>query len=282
MRYLYLLVSLLVFAHDAFAEDRYETYYNSRYNYSISYPRETLFPQGESDNGDGQTFLSRDGQARLSVYGSENIFEQSLEELFREESRGGQSDDLTRVVTYKVLKKDWFVISGLSSGKVFYKKTILRNGRFKSFLFEYPETQKNIFNAVTTRLASSFNALEDKRVVTVPDAPRSVAQGNSPEPSSESPYPRISMEDLKTDIKEMLGKKVSVSALAQTVGQLFLLKSDLMDMTPIVFDIDTLPREDRKKLVNSCQIVPCRAVFFGTIKSLNMGIGLRVEKVIWN
>jgi|688.fasta_scaffold1528260_1 hypothetical protein len=80
----------------------------------------------------------------------------------------------------------------------------------------------------------------------------------------------------------MLGKKVSVSALTQTVGQLFMLKSDLMDMTPIVFDIDTLPREDRKKLVNSCQIVPCRAVFFGTIKNFKMGIGLRVEKVIWN
>ena len=59
---------LLVFVAHAFASrspalaSGWKTYTNARFGYSISYPADVLMPQGESDNGDGQKFLSRDGR----------------------------------------------------------------------------------------------------------------------------------------------------------------------------------------------------------------------------
>lgn len=134
----------------------YLTYHNTKFNYSITYPKDVLYPQGESDNGDGQKFLSKNADASLTVYGSNNVLEQSLEDLYLEESRGGTYDNPKKVVTYKVLKNNWFVISGYNSGKIFYQKTILNKNQFKSFYFEYSESKKKIYDPVTKQIASSF------------------------------------------------------------------------------------------------------------------------------
>src|SRR5436190_13571117 len=50
-------------------ENGYRTYSNARFAYSISYPSDLLVPQGESDNGDGQKFQSKDVRAVMLVYG---------------------------------------------------------------------------------------------------------------------------------------------------------------------------------------------------------------------
>lgn len=145
------LSSLLMVSLCASAEQTYHTYSNSRFEYSISYPKELLFPQGEAENGDGQKFLSKEADASLLVYGSHNINAQTIKERYREESRGG-----TKVVSYRVLKDNWFVVSGYISGNIFYQKTILNNDQFKTFYFEYPETKKKTYDPVVKRLSSSF------------------------------------------------------------------------------------------------------------------------------
>lgn len=61
-----------------------------------------------------------------------------------------------------------------------------------------------------------------------------------------------------------------------------MLKSDLMDMSPILAETEKLPREDRKKLVNGCQMMMCSGTFYGSIKNLPLGIGMSVERVVWN
>jgi len=48
----------------------WQTYTNVRFAYSICYPADLLAGQGESDNSDGQKFLSRDGSVEVLVYGS--------------------------------------------------------------------------------------------------------------------------------------------------------------------------------------------------------------------
>jgi hypothetical protein len=157
MRYLVVIFSLILWVQVLFAADIYDTYYNHRYGYSIDYPKTVLFPQGESDNGDGQLFLSKNTDARLLVYGSHNVLEQSLEEIYREQSRGGTSEDPQKVVTYRVLKNNWFVVSGYNAGKVFYQKTILHDNELKSFLFEYDENQKSVYEPIIKRLLKSFS-----------------------------------------------------------------------------------------------------------------------------
>ena len=123
------------------AQDEYETYFNSRFDYSISYPAQLLKPQGESTNGDGQRFLSQDGRCELLVYGSNNVLNDSLRQVYDEEiSRNSKHPH--RVVSYRVLKADWFVVSGTDGERVFYRKTLLKNGVFKTFSIEYDKNQK--------------------------------------------------------------------------------------------------------------------------------------------
>jgi hypothetical protein len=126
----------------------YRTYSNARYGFSIAYPAGLLLPQGESTNGDGQKFTSKDGSATLLAFGS-----QRLDKSLRDEFESAQEN---RTVTYKVLKTDMFVVSGTENGKIFYQKTLLRDDVFKTFIIEYDSGARNTFDAVTTRVARSF------------------------------------------------------------------------------------------------------------------------------
>lgn len=151
------VVAVLFFSWATHAQERhqYRTYHNVRFDYSISYPVGILFPQGESVNGDGQRFLSKDGRTELLVYGSYNSLEQTLNEVLTEASER-LPDHPNRVVTYKVLRGDWFVVSGIENGRIFYQKTMLRNSTFKTFRIEYDESQKQTFNPITAFIARSF------------------------------------------------------------------------------------------------------------------------------
>jgi hypothetical protein len=126
----------------------YKTYSNARYGFSIAYPSGLLIPQGESDNGDGQRFVSRDGSATLTAFGA-NRLERSLRDEF-------QTAQENRHVTYKILKGNMFVVSGTENGKIFYQKTLLSGDAFKTFIIEYDEQQRNVFDSITTRIARSF------------------------------------------------------------------------------------------------------------------------------
>jgi hypothetical protein len=126
----------------------YKTYSNARYGFSIAYPSGLLVPQGESDNGDGQKFVSRNGSATLTAFGSHRL-ERSLQDEF-------QTAQENRTVTYKVLKGNMFVVSGTENGKIFYQKTLLRGDAFKTFIIEYDEQERGVFDSITTRVARSF------------------------------------------------------------------------------------------------------------------------------
>ena len=131
----------------------YKTYGNSRFGYSIAYPAGILIPQGEADNGDGQKFLSKDEKVVMLVYGQFNVLNQTLKNAFSEALREGTPGG---AVTYKLLKDNWFVVSGTVSNRVFYQKTMLVGNTFKTFRIEYPESQKAAFDRITVEIAKSF------------------------------------------------------------------------------------------------------------------------------
>lgn len=109
------------------------------------------------------------------------------------------------------------------------------------------------------------------------------AQKAAPKPAAgKDAYVTMSLSDLKLDIKHLKGKKVSVEAEIQSMGDLQMLKDGPMDMTGIFADTSRLPREDRKKLVDGCQFALCSGVFSGTVKPLPLGLGLAVDLVEWD
>lgn len=67
-----LLLMALVVAGSLVAQPKgYKTYWNERYEYSILIP-ENFNGMGESESGDGQTFVTPDGDTHIQVYGGFN------------------------------------------------------------------------------------------------------------------------------------------------------------------------------------------------------------------
>lgn len=69
-------------------------------------------------------------------------------------------------------------------------------------------------------------------------------------PPQAAGYAPIGLLDLKTDIRQMLGRKVAVTGGIQMAGEMAALKTDMMDMTPVWLDVSQAPREQRKVLLS--------------------------------
>src|SRR6476660_5925357 len=50
----------------------FDTYCNVRFDYCIQYPKEIVYPQPESENGDGRVFKNKQGDVVLTVFGRMN------------------------------------------------------------------------------------------------------------------------------------------------------------------------------------------------------------------
>jgi hypothetical protein len=152
-----LLLGLSVFivsSRETSGQAHYRVYHNARFDYSITYPVNILIPQGEAANGDGQKFLSKDRRTEMLVYGSHNSLDQTLRDVYLEEI--SREEHPNRTITYQVLRADWFVVSGIENGRIFYQKTMLRGGTFKTFRIEYDETRRHTFDSITANISRSF------------------------------------------------------------------------------------------------------------------------------
>jgi hypothetical protein len=129
----------------------WKVYTNAKLQYAICYPQDLLVPQGESDAGDGQTFLAKDG-AKLIVFGQNNVLGETLKGWFEENTSnlvGGSGK-----VTYKVSKPNLRVVSGLNGSTIFYAKAIFASGKFKEFILTYNVGQAVIYKPVVKRLTT--------------------------------------------------------------------------------------------------------------------------------
>jgi hypothetical protein len=129
----------------------YHTYANGRFDYKIKYPANILIPQGESTNGDGQKFISSDGSASLLVWGSHNALDESLESRYQDTLK-----DTSGSISYQIIKKNWFVISGYKGDKIFYQKTFFDDGIFKTFIITYHQAKRQLFDPIVKEIAGSF------------------------------------------------------------------------------------------------------------------------------
>lgn len=107
-----------------------------------------------------------------------------------------------------------------------------------------------------TRLAC-FDKLSDKR-------PAATASGKAD-------YREVDLSDLKVDKEHMIGERIRVRAQIQIMGDMGFLKSEMMDMTPLYFTFNRLPREQRKAIIEHCT-VPCDAIVYGRVANAPLGI----------
>ena len=144
------IISFFSFSQTLKAQTNYKNYSNARYGFSISYPADLLTPQGESDNADGQIFSGDGGEMR--VYGSNMLLNGTLLKEFnavmKEQGNG---------VSYKTYRQNFFVVSALNDGRIFYRKTIVKpNGSFITFMIEYDESKRGVYDKAVARMVKSF------------------------------------------------------------------------------------------------------------------------------
>lgn len=129
----------------------YTMYRNAAHNYGFDYP-DDLLEWGEAIGGDrGQAFESADGSAVLLVYATEA---DEAGELRRQYERELARDD--QEVTYRVLKPDWFVVSGYEGAYIFYQRTFRLGDGLRTFRLRHRAADKDYFASVTERLSFSF------------------------------------------------------------------------------------------------------------------------------
>ncbi len=142
-------------------EITFKQYCSSRFGYCVDYPDKILFPQGESDNGDGQMFKSKTAENYLQVYRDyrDMIEEDSkfdLEDAYQLDTWSKDPKKPKRVITYKNLQKNYYVVSGYNNGKIYYQKTIISNELLITCMIEYNESEKLIYGKVCDRMFKSF------------------------------------------------------------------------------------------------------------------------------
>jgi hypothetical protein len=155
IRLFYFLV-FLVIANFTLAQSSYNQYCNARFGFCVSYPN-TFKAQGESDNGDGQEFISADGKSSLLVYrdGREAIYE-SETECRTQSYLSDITSDETKQVTYKKKGDNFYVVSGYQGSMIFYQKTIFTEQGMMTAVFTYPTAQKVKYDAYCSKLLETF------------------------------------------------------------------------------------------------------------------------------
>ncbi len=132
------------------------TYTNARYGYSISYPRDLLVAEQESENGDGRRFHARRGSGFLLVWADNNALDQTPSSIAAEAAQ----DCRGRPLAYKVVKPNLVALSCLTPrGRVFYQKTLIRGDLLTSIQMNYPVADKAQWDAATAQIAQSLCAV---------------------------------------------------------------------------------------------------------------------------
>ncbi|CAM3774653.1 hypothetical protein FLGE108171_14595 [Flavobacterium gelidilacus] len=144
-----------------FEENLYYKYCNVRYDFCIDYPK-NFISQGESYNGDGQVFISKDKKAQISTFGSMSLVDvtPTIKHVF-------DMSNNDKRITYKVLKKDYFIVSGFNeNGDIFYQKTLSKKVEnsnnnnqpdfYQTLMITYPKNQSDIYAEYCKKIARFF------------------------------------------------------------------------------------------------------------------------------
>jgi hypothetical protein len=137
------------------ASDNYNTYTNERYGYSIAYPAD-FRPQGVSDSGDGQVFVSPNGDAELRVFASACVdgVNSTPKQYLANYEKKQKSKRLT--LSYQRAGSNFAVVSGHRKDQIFYNKIIVNNDWCAELSFQYGEDKASQYDAVTNRISSSL------------------------------------------------------------------------------------------------------------------------------
>jgi hypothetical protein len=140
----------------ASADERWTTYVNDRFGFSLAYPADVFAMQPPPENDDGRTLVAFNG-AKILVFGGYNVGADTL--ASKRASLTGA--DYARI-TYNATGKNWFVVSGHRTiggvDSIFYEKYIVSapSDTIHSLIVTYPAKSKAGYDPIVDRIAASF------------------------------------------------------------------------------------------------------------------------------
>ncbi|GAA4343048.1 hypothetical protein GCM10023184_43000 [Flaviaesturariibacter amylovorans] len=155
-----MLLLLLLASATAFAPGpRYKEYCNGRFGFCVPYPAD-FRKERPADNGGGNEFTAPDGKATVFAWGM-----LALEEFGTPASYFNLASTDVQV-TYKVLRPDGFIFSGIDKeGNIVYQKTVRRlinyfgdagTPAYQHLRIRYPAAQKARYAAYCALIAKSL------------------------------------------------------------------------------------------------------------------------------
>jgi hypothetical protein len=152
-----LFLGLTVIALPKAAAAEWRTYTNVRFGFSVEYPAHLLQIQPPPANNDGRAFRSHDGQVGITASAGFNVLRSTVKGLYRESIAEYGHEH----VTFKKLRRNWFVVSGVRAGSLFYEfVAIVRKGDAEvtgRLTAKYPVLLKPLFDRVVTRMQRRFS-----------------------------------------------------------------------------------------------------------------------------
>jgi hypothetical protein len=131
------------------------SYKNERFGYTLSYPSNVFSRQPPADNGDGQSFLTADGRAKLVVFGAanrENFTPSKYRETILREFGGYDQMD------YSPTGKTWFVLSGFRGENIYYQKVMFSCGGsvINVLSVTFPRAEKKFYEGLVEVMEDNF------------------------------------------------------------------------------------------------------------------------------
>lgn len=95
--------------------------------------------------------------------------------------------------------------------------------------------------------------------------------------------PITDMDDLRIDIASSNGRKVRIRGVGNYVMNMFMLKKNPTDMSPMLVDISKLDRDQTRRILQQCAdiMTGCRVTVNGTVGKVNYQNGIVAETMEW-
>ena len=131
------------------------TYRNERHGFSLSYPAGTFAAQPPPTDAEGRVFVSRDGNARLlagALPNADGVNLRGYRSLVLQQSYPGAAID------YAPMRDNWFVLSGIRDGVMFYERVTFTCGgrRINSWAMLYPAAERRLYDRIVEQVARSY------------------------------------------------------------------------------------------------------------------------------
>ena len=129
---------------------------NTRYGFSALIPQ-NVFPNPQTTfTIDRQTFSSSDGRTTLTFFVQRSNSPHSLKDSYEQWAAQHSGTEPGKSVDYKVLRDDWFVVSGKKPGRGFYVKAVARQDVLAFMYFECDEKNYPVNQETLTAMSRSF------------------------------------------------------------------------------------------------------------------------------